>query len=100
MKHRHGGWRIRQSLHRSSQPTGASSETPADSGTQPTTESPADGTSPQMADINRLISTLEEAVELTPKNHSDRPGYLSYLGISLQMRFAQLGSMADIDRAI
>ena len=53
-----------------------------------------------MGDIEKAISSLEDAVRLTPDGHADKPIRLSNLGISLLTRFECLGEIGDIERAI
>jgi hypothetical protein len=53
-----------------------------------------------LADGDRTISIHEQAVNLTPDGHDDKPCYLSDLGKSLSRRFEHSGDLADCDRAI
>jgi hypothetical protein len=42
----------------------------------------------------------EEAVQLTPDSHPDKPSRLSNLGSSLLGRFKHLGDLSDINKSI
>ena len=54
----------------------------------------------EMGDIEKAISNLEDAVQLTPDGHAEKPGRLSNLGSSYLRRFERSGDLEDIDRAI
>jgi tetratricopeptide (TPR) repeat protein len=53
-----------------------------------------------MGDIEKAISSLEDAVQFTPDGHADKPARLNNLGNSLLTRFERLGEMEDIEKAI
>ena len=54
----------------------------------------------EMGDIERAISSLEDAVRPTPDRHVDKPNRLSNLGSSLLMCFEHHGEMGDIEKTI
>lgn len=53
-----------------------------------------------IADIEKVTSTQEEAVRLTPDGHPSRPGVLNNLGNSLFIRFDRVGDLVDINTSI
>ncbi|KAJ7743643.1 hypothetical protein B0H16DRAFT_1008648 [Mycena metata] len=53
-----------------------------------------------LLDINRSVLMFEEAVQLTPDGHPDKPSRLNNLGNSLLGRFKQLGDLSDINKSI
>ena len=53
-----------------------------------------------MADNDRAISTHEQAVNLTPDDHANKPNCLTNLGNAIFFRFKCSGDLADSDRAI
>ncbi|KZV76176.1 hypothetical protein PENSPDRAFT_570139 [Peniophora sp. CONT] len=53
-----------------------------------------------LCDIERAVSTVEQAVELTPEGHQDRPARLHDLCASLVIRFQCTGKLDDLERAI
>ena len=53
-----------------------------------------------MDDLNRAITTNEQAVASTPEDHPNRACNLNDLGNALQSRFERTGSMDDLNRAI
>jgi hypothetical protein len=55
---------------------------------------------PDIADLNKSISISEDAVDLTPDNHVDKPGMLTILGYCLGLRFELLGDQPDVRKAI
>ncbi|KAG6372525.1 hypothetical protein JVT61DRAFT_7633 [Boletus reticuloceps] len=54
----------------------------------------------ELSDIEVAISTLKDAVDLTPLGHPDKPGCLNNLGSSFGARFARLGELSDLEDAI
>ncbi|KAJ7930384.1 CHAT domain-containing protein [Mycena leptocephala] len=48
-----------------------------------------------LSDINKSVLMFEDAVQLTPNGHPDKPGRLMNLGNSLSFRFEQLGDPQD-----
>ncbi|KAJ7884487.1 CHAT domain-containing protein [Mycena leptocephala] len=48
-----------------------------------------------LSDINKSVLMTEDAVQLTPDGHPDKPGMLNNLGNSLFHRFEQLGDPQD-----
>ena len=53
-----------------------------------------------LADIERSIAMLEDAVQLTPDSHRDKPSRLNNLSSSLLARFDLLGDPVDIHKSI
>jgi tetratricopeptide (TPR) repeat protein len=53
-----------------------------------------------LEDLDNAIVSQQEAVDLTPQSHPQKPRRLSSLGNSLEARFQRLGDRADIDNAI
>jgi len=53
-----------------------------------------------MDDLNRAITTNEQAVVLTPEDTPNLAMYLNNLGNALISRFERTGSMDDLNRAI
>ncbi|KAJ7856020.1 CHAT domain-containing protein, partial [Mycena leptocephala] len=51
-------------------------------------------------DLNKSIMMLEDAVQLTPDGHPDKPGRLTNLGNSLFSRFERLGDLSDLKKSI
>jgi hypothetical protein len=51
-------------------------------------------------DRDRVIDASEQAVESTPVDHPNRPGYLNSLDCALRSRYDRTGLMEDLDRAI
>ena len=51
-------------------------------------------------DIQKSISSLQDAVRLTPDGHPDKPHQLNNLGNSLLTRFQRLGEVEDIENGI
>ena len=58
------------------------------------------GRTGQQADLDRAITTGQEAVDATPADHPGRPSRLSNLGAALRSRFERTGQQADVDQAI
>lgn len=52
------------------------------------------------APIDRAISAHDRAVNLTPDDHSDKPGSLNNLGSSFGQRCEHSGNLIDCDKAI
>src|ERR1700756_5769862 len=53
-----------------------------------------------LAELDEAISTLRNANELLPQNHSVKATCLNDLGISVVRRFEHLADPADLDEAI
>ena len=53
-----------------------------------------------IADLNRAVDVLGEAVTATPLDDPDRADTLSSLGTLLGRRFERTRNMADLDRAV
>ena len=53
-----------------------------------------------VSDINESVLMKQDAVQLTPDGHPDRPSRLNNLGNSLHRRFQQLGEPSDINESI
>src|SRR5438876_551012 len=51
-------------------------------------------------DLDRAITTNEQAVASTPDDHPDHAEFRNNLGNALHCRFERTGSMDDLDRAI
>jgi tetratricopeptide (TPR) repeat protein len=51
-------------------------------------------------ELDRAIRVAQEAVELTPPGHIDRPSHLNNLGMHLSKRYSQADQPADLDEAI
>jgi nucleoside phosphorylase len=54
----------------------------------------------EMKDLEEAIHIARRAVELTPLDHPDRPGYLNTLSSWLKTRYEQTGEMKDLQEAI
>ncbi|KIJ34392.1 hypothetical protein M422DRAFT_182179 [Sphaerobolus stellatus SS14] len=52
------------------------------------------------ADLNQSVLKLQEAVQLTPDGHPDKPSRLNNLGHSLFRQFEQLGDMTDLNQSV
>ncbi|KIJ48883.1 hypothetical protein M422DRAFT_161997 [Sphaerobolus stellatus SS14] len=53
-----------------------------------------------MTDLNQSVLKLQEAVQLTPDEHPDKPSRLNSLGNSLLTRFEHLGDMTDLNQSV
>jgi hypothetical protein len=53
-----------------------------------------------LSDIIKSVSMLEDAIELTPDGHPDKPTLLNNLGNSLLGRFEFLGDFDDINTSV
>ncbi|KAJ7799593.1 hypothetical protein B0H14DRAFT_3787655 [Mycena olivaceomarginata] len=53
-----------------------------------------------LLDINQSVEMLEDAVQLTPDGHPDKPSRLNNLGNSLSRRFERLGDLSDINKSV
>ncbi|KIJ29507.1 hypothetical protein M422DRAFT_269041, partial [Sphaerobolus stellatus SS14] len=53
-----------------------------------------------MTNFNQSVLKFQEAVELTPDGHPDKPSWLNSLGSSLLTRFEQLGDMTDLNQSV
>jgi hypothetical protein len=53
-----------------------------------------------IADLERSISLFEDAVQVTPDSHPDKPLWLSSLGSSLSSRYKLFGDVVDLERSI
>ena len=53
-----------------------------------------------MGDMEKAISSLEDAERLMPDGHADKPGRLNNLRNSLLSHFKHLGEMGDIEKVI
>ncbi|KAJ7889806.1 hypothetical protein B0H14DRAFT_2336561 [Mycena olivaceomarginata] len=53
-----------------------------------------------LSDINKCLLMFEDAVQLTPDGHPDKPGMLNNLGNSLLGRFERLGDLSDINKSV
>jgi hypothetical protein len=51
-------------------------------------------------DLNKSIVAVQNAVQLTPNDHPDKPSWLINLGHSLSSRFEQLGDLNDINKSV
>jgi tetratricopeptide (TPR) repeat protein len=51
-------------------------------------------------DLERAITTREQAIGLTPDGHPDLPTIMNNLGTALHSRYELTGSMEDLERAI
>ncbi|KAF1809924.1 hypothetical protein P152DRAFT_516342 [Eremomyces bilateralis CBS 781.70] len=51
-------------------------------------------------DLEDSIRLAEQALDLTPKAHSDRPGYLNSLGVKPTLRYERTGETAGREEAI
>ena len=54
----------------------------------------------ELSDLEDAISTLGDAVDLTPHGHPDRPHRLHNLGNSFKARFERLGELSNLEQAI
>ena len=54
----------------------------------------------QIRDLERALTNLQQALELTPPDSPDRPGQLNNLGSGLRTRYTRTGDLADLDWAI
>jgi hypothetical protein len=50
--------------------------------------------------MNKSVLMFEDAVQLTPDGHPDKPGRLNNLGISLFCRFERLGDLSDMNKSV
>ena len=50
--------------------------------------------------LERAISTLRDAVDLTPHGHPQKPARLNNLGNSFVIRFKPLGELSNLEQAI
>jgi hypothetical protein len=50
--------------------------------------------------LNAAVEASEEVIKSTPCKHPNRPACLSNLGIALQSRFEQTGSMDDLNAVV
>lgn len=57
-------------------------------------------TSNSLADVNKLIPTLRQAVQDIPHDYFDKPQKLSNLGLALRLRYGLFGDPTDLDEAI
>jgi hypothetical protein len=57
-------------------------------------------TSGQLADLNRALDLLHQALKLTPSDSPNRPALLNNLGIGLSDRYARSGDLADLEAVI
>ncbi|KAF9070258.1 CHAT domain-containing protein [Rhodocollybia butyracea] len=53
-----------------------------------------------LTDINDAIEVQTQALDLTPDNHTDKPGHIENLAVTLHSRFELLGEVKDLDYAI
>jgi tetratricopeptide (TPR) repeat protein len=53
-----------------------------------------------LADLDRAIALLYQAMNATPPDNSGRAAMLASLGAAFQARFEQVGNLADLDRAV
>jgi hypothetical protein len=53
-----------------------------------------------MADLEEAIQVAQQAVALTPKDHSDLAGRLNNLGNSFARRYEWTEDMANLEEAI
>jgi tetratricopeptide (TPR) repeat protein len=53
-----------------------------------------------LGDINKSVLMFQDAVQLTPDGHPDKPSRLSNLGSLLYHRFGQLGGLSDINKSV
>ncbi|KAJ7077447.1 CHAT domain-containing protein [Mycena epipterygia] len=53
-----------------------------------------------LSNLNKSIMMCEDAVQLTPDGHPDKPGRMGNLGNSLFCRFEQLGDLSDLNKSI
>jgi tetratricopeptide (TPR) repeat protein len=51
-------------------------------------------------DLDAAIAAYKQALDTTPPDSPDRPGYLNNLGIGLCARYARSGRLDDLDAAI
>ena len=51
-------------------------------------------------DLNRALECWQQAVQRTPADSPDLPGYLNNLGTGLSDRYARSGQLADLEEAI
>ncbi len=54
----------------------------------------------QLADLTRALQLWQMAVQRTPPDSPDLPGYLNNLGNGLHDRYARTGQLADLEEAI
>lgn len=54
----------------------------------------------KLDDLEEAISCSQRAIDLTPQDHSDLPGYLMALGNALSARYSRTGNTDDLSRAI
>jgi len=54
----------------------------------------------RLADLNRALDLWQTAVQRTPPDSPDLPGYLNNLGNGLRARYARTGQLADLAEAI
>ncbi|KIJ26862.1 hypothetical protein M422DRAFT_272008 [Sphaerobolus stellatus SS14] len=53
-----------------------------------------------MTDLNQSVLKFQEAVQLTPVDHPDKPTLLNNLGNSLFRQFERLGDMTDLNQSV
>ncbi|KAJ7084084.1 CHAT domain-containing protein [Mycena epipterygia] len=53
-----------------------------------------------LSDLNKSIMMFEDAVQLTPDGHPDKPAMLNNLGNSLFCHFERLGDLSDLNKSI
>ncbi|KIJ43564.1 hypothetical protein M422DRAFT_169773 [Sphaerobolus stellatus SS14] len=53
-----------------------------------------------MTDLNQSVLKFQEAVQLAPNGHPDKPSLLNSLGNLLARRFEQLGDMTDLNQSV
>jgi tetratricopeptide (TPR) repeat protein len=53
-----------------------------------------------LSDLNRALAWWQTAMERTPPDHPDLPGFLNNLGNGLRARYARTGHLADLEEAI
>ena len=54
----------------------------------------------ELSDLERAISTLRDAVDLTPHGHLDKPTFLHNLGNFFDAHFKRLRELSDLERAV
>jgi tetratricopeptide (TPR) repeat protein len=53
-----------------------------------------------MQDLDEALHCVQDAVDLTPKSHPDRPKYTQGLSLSLRHRYIRLGDFRDLQLAL
>ncbi|KAJ6564551.1 CHAT domain-containing protein [Mycena capillaripes] len=53
-----------------------------------------------MDDLNKSVSMIEDAVQLSPDGHPGKPSILNNLGNSLLARFGRLGNLDDLNKSM